>query len=149
MVERNSNLRDIYQEQDRFIKMIDEHADDPRQMVVSFSDATAATGSAAWAPGRKCEILKVKLVNSDVLIDSTTNLTVLDIDIEDGAGAKTHDLTAKASGVAVVADAFLDLTLPSAPDDRTVEATELIKIARTITLAQGEMTLVFDYKFIE
>lgn len=149
MVERNSKLIDIYPQQDRFIKAIAEFADDPRQNVICFSDATAATGSGAWAPGRKILISAVRLMNSDVLIDSSTNLTEFNIDIEDGSGGKEHDLTAKANTVAVAADTFLDMTLLTDPVERTVEATEIVKIARTITLAQGECSLVFDYHFVD
>ena len=144
MAERNTQLRSLVGDIDRLNKAIAEWGNDPRQMVVSFAQATAATGSAALSFGRKVEIKKVRLVNGDVDIEATTNLTVFDIDIEDGIGGKEHDLTAKASGVAVDADAFLELAMPALVA-RTVEATEIIKIIRTITLVQGECSLVFDY----
>lgn len=148
-MERNTQLRSLMGEQDRLIKAIAEWADDPRQAVVCFSQATAATGSGALSfGGRKVEILKVRLVNGDVLIDSTTNLTAFEIDIEDGAGTKVHDLTAKATGVAVLADAFFEMPMPALVS-RIVEATEMIKIVRTITLVQGECSLVFDYRFTD
>lgn len=148
MVYRNDLLRDNYKEQDKFIKQIAEHIDDPRQTVVVFSDAAAADGVMNWSPGRKTRIIGARLVNGDVSIDATTNMTVLDIDVEDGSGAKTHDFYAKAETVAVGADAIVEITLPASPAF-IVEATELMKIARTITGTQGELSIVFDYQFIE
>ena len=148
MVERNSQLRDIYQEQDRFIKAIAEHADDPRQILVCFSDAAGADGVGAWAPGRKVEITGIREANADVASATPTNTTAWDIDIEDGAGAKTHDLVAKASTVDVDADAIHPFVMP-VPADRTVEATEQIKIARAVVGAQGETTICIDYKYID
>lgn len=148
MTYRNDPLRDNYHDVDRFTKQIAEYLDDPKQIVLSFSDATAATGSAAWKPGRKVEVLAIRAVNSDVLVDTATTTTAFDIDIEDGAGNKTHDLVAKADTVAIVADAIHDFVMPI-PADKTVEATEQIKVVRTIVGAQGEISLVFDYNFID
>lgn len=148
MTYRNDVLRDTYQETDAFIGKIQEFMADPRQVTLAFSEATAATGVLNWAPGQKVEIINVRLVNGDVAIAASSTTTAFDIDIEDGAGTKTHDLTAKASGTAVAADASLELTMPALAD-RTVEATELIKCARAIVSTQGECSLVFDYKFID
>ena len=149
MVYRNDVLREDYQRTDEFIQKIAEHMADPRQVTLAFSEATAATGVLNWSPGQKAEMLNIRVVNGDVAIAASSTTTAFDIDIEDGSGTKTHDLAAKADTVAIGADEQLALTLPAALADRTVEATEIIKCARTIVSTQGECSLVFDYKFID
>lgn len=149
MTYRNDVLRTLYQEPDKFIGKMSEFMADPRQVTLSFSEATAATGVLNWAPGRKALVTKVKLVNGDVAIASSSTTTALDIDVEDGASSKTHDMCAKADSVAVGADEFLDLTLLGPDLTNTVEATEIIKVARTIVSTQGECSVVFDYNFID
>ena len=148
MVYRNDLLRDNYKEQDKFIKQIAEHIDDPRQVVICFSDTAAANGLVNWAPGRTTRIIGGRIVNGDVSIDATTNMTAIDIDIEDGSSAKTHDFYAKAETVAIDADEMLEMVLPASPAF-IVEATEIVKVARTITGTQGEVSVVLDYQFIE
>lgn len=149
MAERDNTLRQIFPEQDRFIQAIAEARDDPRQVVLAFSEAAAVTGALSFAPGQKAEILKVELVNGDVAIAASSTTTALDVDIVDGAGSKTHDLVAKAANVAVAADAKLDMGTAALLADRTVEATEMVKCLRTIASTQGEMSLVISYKFID
>ena len=149
MTYRNDVLRDRYQETDKFIQKIAEHMSDPRQVTLAFSEAAAATGVLNWAPGRKILVTKIKLVNGDVEMSASSTTTAFDIDVEDGAGAKVHDMAAKANTVLVNDDEFLDLTLLAADLTNTVEATEIIKCARTIVSTQGECSLVFDYKFID
>ncbi len=149
MTYRDDVLRTLYQEPDKFIGKMSEFMFDPRQVTLSFSEATAATGVLNWAPGRKALVTKVKLVNGDVAIASSSVTTAFDIDVEDGSGTKTHDMTSKADSVAVGADEFLDLTLLGPALTRTVEATEIVKCARTIVSTQGECALVFDYRFID
>lgn len=149
MTYRNDVLRDTYQSPDNFILKISEFMSDPRQVTLAFSEATAANGVLNWAPGKKCLISKIKLVNGDVAMAASSTMTEFDIDIEDGSGTKTHDLTAKAEGTAVGADEFLDLTLLGPALTNTVEATEIVKCARTITSTQGECSLVIDYNYID
>lgn len=149
MTYRDDALRDLYQETDKFIGKMSEFMADPRQVTLSFSEAVAATGVVNWAPGRKILVTKVKLVNGDVEMSTSSTTTAFDIDVEDGAGTKVHDMCAKAANVLVNDDEFLDLTLLGPALTNTVEATELIKCVRTIASTQGECSLVFDYTFID
>ncbi len=149
MTYRDDVLRTLYQEPDKFIGKMSEFMADPRQVTLSFSEATAATGVLNWAPGRKILVTKVKLVNGDVAMAASGVTTAFDIDVEDGAGTKMHDMCLKAAGTAVGADEFADLTLLGPVLTRTVEATEIIKCARSIVSTQGECALVFDYTFVD
>ena len=148
MTFRNSRLRDLYQSPDEWIHAIAERLDDPRQINIDFTQASAATGSAAWAPGRKVRILAIRLVNGDVAIAASTNTTALDIDVFDAPGTgKEADLTGKLATVAVAAKVALTLTLSSTDADRIIEADETLQVIRTIASTQGEMALTIDFRY--
>lgn len=148
MTFRNSRLRDLYQSPDQWITAIAERLDDPRQVNIDFTQAAAATGSAAWAPGRKVRILAIRLVNGDVAIAASSTTTAIDVDVYDAAGSgKQADLAAKAANVAVGARVALALVLSATDDDRIIEADETLQIIRTIASTQGEMALTVDYRY--
>ena len=151
MTFRNDIPRDLYPEPDKYILALAERLEDPRQILISFnSDASAATGSGAFSPGQKIRIISIILNNGDVDIESSTNTTVLDIDVFDAPGTgKTHDVATKLVGVVIDGKESLELTLSTDEDDLIVEADETLQVIRTIANAQGEMSLTVSYRFVD
>ena len=99
-------------------------------------------------PG-KSRIVAIRVVNDNVAQAATTDTTTVNVDIEDGAGTKTHDVAAKAAGTAIAADAFATLTLSTTEADLVVENTEIVRIDSTIAGTQGSFSVEIDYKLLE
>lgn len=150
MTYRGSVLRDLYPNVDDFILAMAERMSDPRQVVLAFNEAAAATGSAAWAPGQKVKLKKISIANGDVAIAAATNTTAIGIDVYNAAGdTKQADVADKANTVAIAALASLDMTLSTTEDDLIIEATESLQVIRTIVGGQGEMSLVVSYEYVD
>src|SRR3990167_1004841 len=98
-----------------------------------------------WAPGRSVRISRVVLANADVAIAATVNTSAINVDIEDGAGAKTHDVCTKAAGTAVAAHALLSLTLSTTEADLVVESTELVRVDNVVVGVQGDCVVTIGY----
>ncbi len=115
-------------------------SDREQHIVLAFPAAVDALASLSWRPRQKVRITNISMVNGLVAQAASTNTTVLDIDIEDGAGTKTHDVATLAAGV-VAADIFIDLTLSTTEADLVIESTEILKVLDTVVGTQGEMAI--------
>lgn len=110
---------------------------------------TTATDQKNWSPGIKVRIVELRVVNDDVAQAASTNTTAINVDIEDGAGAKTHDVATKAAGTAIAADAMATLTLSTTEADLVMENTEILRVDSTIAGTQGSYSVVVKYKLLE
>lgn len=147
---RGQDLRVLYPDQVAYSTAIAEHLEDPEQVILAFSDAAGATGSAAWKPGRKVEVTKIIDANGDVEQAAATTTTALDIDVYNAAGdAKQADLAAKAANVQVVALGSLELVLSATDADRIIEEDETLQVIRTVVSTQGEMSLCVSFRYID
>lgn len=97
----------------------------------------------------KARITGVRLVNHDVAMLTATTTVAINVDIEDGAGTKTHDVCAKAAATAVAADADAALTLSTTEADLIVENTEIIRVDYTGVGITGGCDVVISYVDLE
>ena len=118
--------------------------DSDREQHICIGFSGVATQSLSWRPRQKVRITNISMVNGLVAQAASTNTTVLDIDIEDGAGAKTHDVAAHAAAV-VAADVFVDLTLSTTEADLVMEASEILKCLSTIAGTQGTHAISISF----
>lgn len=116
-------------------------------MRIHFS--TTATDQKNASVPAKLRIVAIRVVVDDVAMAASTNTTLVNVDIEDGAGAKTHDVATKAAATAIGADAFAALTLSTTEADLVVENTEIIRVDSTIAGTQGSFSVEIDYKLLE
>lgn len=113
-------------------------SDREQHVVLSFTGLNAENKS--WFPQQKVRITRIGMTNGLVAQAASTNTTTLDIDSEDGAGAKVADIAALAPKV-VAADVVEDLTLSTTEADLVLEVTETLKVAVSIAGTQGEFTI--------
>lgn len=115
---------------------------------VALNFELAASQQINWSPGEKVRIVEIRVINNATAQAATTNTTALNVDIEDGAGTKTHDVATKAAGTALAADAMVALTLSTTEADLVVEATEIVRIDRTVVGTQGSFVVNIKYKVL-
>lgn len=113
------------------------------------ADAGTDSGTMNWTIFRKLQITGIIYCNGDLLNDTATNTTALDIDIEDNAGAKTHDVAALAAATSTAADIAVALTLSTTTADLVVENTEIVKVGITVAGAQSSFGVVIKYVLLD
>ncbi len=116
---------------------------------VALNFELAASQQINWSPGEKCRIVEVRVINNATAQAAATNTTLINVDIEDGAGAKTHDVATKAAATALAADAMVALTLSTTEADLVMENTEILRIDRTVVGTQGSFVVNVKYKLLE
>jgi len=147
MAYRNSVLRDLFPEQDKFLQALAEIRDDPYQHVFEFPGV--ASNNNEWAPGRKIEIVGLRVANGAVAQAASTNTTAIGLDTYNNdptTPAKTHDPADKAAATAIPAHGWISLPVPT-DGSQFVEATESLFASRTIAGTQAECALIVDYVY--
>lgn len=126
-------------------RMQDSDVDVP--IVVQFDGTASDQHNIALA--RKCRVTRIQVVNDDVAMAAASHTTAVNVDSEDGAGTKTHDIAAKAAATTCAADAFITLTLSTTEADLVVENTEIIRVDSTVVGTQGSFSVVIWVKWLE
>lgn len=106
------------------------------------------SGTMLWTPFRKVQITGLIFCNGDLATAASTNTTVLDVDIEDNAGAKTHDVAALSAQV-IVADVAVALSLSGTVTNLQMENTEVLKVAVAVAGAQSGFGLVVKFVYLD
>ena len=105
--------------------------------------------SRSWKPSSMIRVTRVSVSNGDVLMDTATNTTAVDVDSEDNAGTKVADIAAKAAATSIAVDVSADLTLSTTEADLVVNSDEVIVCRGTAAGTQGEYDVIVSYKKLD